>query len=70
MEGFEATLVLGATTELEVRNELTFQPSRYIILSQTGNGLITKGSTAWTSNNMYLYNNGAEEVTIIVFFMK
>ena len=70
MEGFETTVTISATSELEIRNELTFEPTRYIILSQTGNGLITKGTSTWTSNNIYLYNNGAESVTLTVFFMK
>lgn len=71
LEGFEATVTISATSELAIRNELTFTPTRYIILSQTGNGLITKGSTDWSSDYLYLYNNGAvDEVTVTLFFMK
>jgi len=70
MEGFEATVTISATSELAIRNELTFIPTRYIILSQTGNGLITKGTTDWTSDYVYLYNNGAVSVTVTIFFMK
>ena len=70
VEGFEATVTISATSELAIRNELTFTPTRYIIMSQTGNGLITKGSTDWSSDYLYLYNNGAVSVTITVFFMK
>ena len=68
---FEADIVIPATSELQIRNQLTVIPTRYIIVSQTGNGLITKSSSnEWTINNIYLYNNGAEEVTIKIIFLR
>ena len=70
IEGFETTVEISATSELKIRNQLQFVPTRYIILSQTGNGLITKGSTDWSSDYLYLYNNGAVTVTVTVYFMK
>ncbi len=69
-QGFETTVVLTATTEVAVRNQLSFIPTRYIIVSQEGNGLITKGTTAWSDNFLYLYNNGAVTVTATIFFMR
>lgn len=70
VEGFEATVTISATSEATIRNELTFVPSRYIIMSQTGNGLLTKGTTEWSSDYLYIYNNGSVEVTATIFFMK
>lgn len=67
---FEETLVIPATTEVRVRNSLNIEPTRYIIVSQEGNGLVTKGSTEWTNDFLYLYNNGASTVTITVIFFK
>ena len=63
-------IVISATSEASIRNELNFIPKKYIIVSQSGNGLVTKSSTEWTSEYLYLYNNGASEVTITVIFFK
>jgi hypothetical protein len=69
-EGFETTVTIPATSELNIRNELKFIPSRYIIFNQTGNGLITKGTTTWSTDFVYLYNNGAVEVTATIQFLR
>ena len=69
-EGFETTVDIEATSELSIRNELTFIPTRYIILSQTGNGLLTKGTTDWSTDYIYIYNNGAVTVTATIIFMR
>jgi len=66
---FQKEVTILAASELEIRNELPYIPSRYIIVSQTGNGLITK-ETTWTRNYLYLTNNGAVDVTAIIIFMK
>lgn len=68
-EGFETDIVIQPNSTITVRNNLTFVPSRYIILSQEGNGLITKTGT-WTRNSLYLKNNGTEEVNLKVMFLK
>jgi hypothetical protein len=69
----KTSLVIPATSESKIRNELTVTPSKYIITLQTGNGLVTKsvvsGST-WDTNFVYLYNNGSNEVTIDVTFLE
>jgi len=70
IQGFETTITIGATSELQIRNELTVKPTKYIILSQEGNGLLTKGTTEWDSNYIYLYNNGAVSVTATIFVME
>jgi hypothetical protein len=45
-------------------------PTSRIIVRQKGNGLVTDGPTAWTSNLVYLINNGPDDVTISVIFFK
>ena len=67
---FKETIVIPATSEYRIRNSLNLAPTEYIITSQEGNGLITKGTTEWTDNFLYLYNNGAVPVTITVIFFK
>lgn len=63
-------ITIAATTEARIRHGLNITPTQYIITSQSGNGLITKGTTAWDSNFAYLYNNGATSVTLTVYILK
>jgi hypothetical protein len=65
----EVGLTITASGTLTIGNKLTFIPSQYIITSQEGNGLITK-TGVWTNKFLYLKNNGAEDVTITVIFMR
>ena len=68
---FETTIVIPATSEFIIRNKLTTKPNSVIIAGQTGNGLITKSSTnEWTDTQLYMYNNGSEEVTVKLLFIK
>lgn len=67
---FEQVVEIAATTEISVRNQLTKIPERYIIVSQTGNGLITKGTTDWTKDYITFYNNGAVTVTATIIVME
>lgn len=67
---FEKTVTISATTEARIRNELNIKPTRYIIVSQEGNGLITKGTTDWTDDFIYIYNNGSVTVTATIIFFK
>lgn len=71
-ESFETTVTIpSSTTGYQIVNELSFIPSKYIITSQEGNGLITKSaSTDWTINYLYLDNNGSADVTLTVIFMR
>jgi len=69
-QSFETTVEIAATTEAKIDNELAFIPTRYIVVSQTDGGLITKGTTSWTNQSLYLYNNGASTATITVIFFK
>lgn len=65
----EIGLTIASSGTLTIGNKLTFIPSQYIITSQEGNGLITK-TGVWTNKFLYLKNNGAEDVTITVIFMR
>ena len=67
---FQTTVTIPATSEAEIRNELNFIPEKYMIVNQTGNGLITKGTTDWSTDYVYLYNNGAVSVTATIIFME
>jgi hypothetical protein len=73
-ENFEAIDIEGieipSNSEVTVRNKLTYIPTKYIITSQSGNGLITKGDTPWTRSALYFKNNGNETVTVNVTFMR
>lgn len=69
-EGFEITLVIPASSELKFRNQLNFIPSKYIVLFQQGNGLVTAGVSKWTSDFLYMKNWGLNEVTIKLYFMR
>ena len=69
-EGFEITLVIPATSEAKLRNQLKFIPSKYIVLFQQGNGLVTAGTTEWTTDFLYMQNHGASQVTIKLQFLR
>lgn len=68
-ETFTATIKLEAGEQGYITNVLQSPPSKRIIVRQKGNGLITDG-TAWNSDKVSLLNNGAEEVTVTVLFMR
>lgn len=61
---------IPANSEIAIGNKLTYIPSKYIITSQTGNGLITKGTTSWTTSALYVKNNGAETVKVNISFLR
>jgi len=69
-EGFQVTVVIPAGSEFKLRNQLKFIPSKYIVLFQQGNGLITAGDSQWTSDFLYMTNHGAAEVTVKLQFLK
>ena len=68
-QSFEKDITIAAASESQIRNELPFIPTRYIIVNQSGNGLITR-ETAWTKDYLYLTNNGAVEVNATIVFLK
>ena len=66
----EEGIEIPSGTEITIRNKLTYTPTKYIITSQVGNGLITKGTTLWSSSVVSFKNNGTETVTINVILMR
>lgn len=70
-ESFETTVTIPANTEYSIRNELSFIPTKMLIMLQTGNALVTSGTTAWTSDYLYLKNHsGANSAVVKVLFFK
>ena len=71
MDAFIAEDVeIKANSEASVGNKLTSIPKHYIITSQKGNALITKGDTEWTPRTLYLKNNSTtNDATITVVFI-
>jgi len=71
-ESFEVQDIEIAPGEtISIRNELTFIPSKYIIVKQIGNGLITTTDERWTLKKVNLKNHGTQDtVTISVIFMR
>ena len=50
--------------EITVRNNLTQEPTRYIIVSQEGGGLVTKGSV-WNSSYISFKNASTTEDALV-----
>ena len=71
-DNFESYIAEDVVIPAGEEKQITYQlpdgrvAKYYLSLSQTGNGLITKGSTDWTAKHIYLINNGAESVTITI----
>lgn len=53
-ESFTTEVILSGTSDVSVPNKLTFVPSRYIIVSQSGSGTISKGKAAWSKKSLTL----------------
>ena len=78
MEGFTVEdLAITAGSTVTIRNKLTSTPTRYIIVAQEGNGLLTKTALQdgketiqWNNENVYIKNNGKETVKATVVFMR
>ena len=70
-ESFELQdIEITSNTEVTIGNKLTSIPSKYIIVGQTGHGLISRGDTAWSQQYLYLKNNGPDTVKVSVIFMR
>ena len=70
-DSFEVDLTLTAGQEIAtIRNQLTVIPNRVIVLGQSGNGVIAKGTTAWDSNYLSIINHGAVTVTVKLLFLR
>lgn len=65
----DAESVQGTTAVIQ--NRLTFVPTKYIIVRQKGNGMVSIPDTnQWNSKELFLINYGPDDVTISVTFMR
>jgi hypothetical protein len=69
-EGFQEDTTILAMNELKIRNKLQYIPTKYIIIDQEGGSLVTRGSTPWTKDFLYMENHGSADVTVSIFFMR
>lgn len=76
MESFKVQdLEITSGRTASISNKLTFVPSKYIIVSQEGHGIVTKDKNPdtgreWDNKSVFLKNNGPDTVTITVIFMR
>ena len=68
-DSFEVTVVIPATSELAIRNQLQVKPSKRIIV-RADSATIVDGDTALSTDYVYLKNTGATSATITVVFLR
>lgn len=68
-ESFEVEVEIAANTEKKIRNELSNIPS-CVIIDPKGNALVTRGSTDWTTDYVYLKNHDSTNSSTVkaIFF--
>lgn len=54
LESFTTEVTFTGNSDVTIPNKLTFIPSRYIIMNQTGQGTISKGNSTWTKSSLFL----------------
>jgi len=70
-ESFEVQdIEITSGNEVTIGNKLTTIPSKYIVVGQTGNGVISKGDTQWTAKYLYIKNNGPDTVKVSLIFLR
>lgn len=74
MESFKVeNIEITSLETVSIRNELTFIPTKYIIVSQEGHGVVTRSKlngVDWNINNVFLINHGPDTATVTVIFMR
>jgi hypothetical protein len=60
----------ASVSNQKIRHSLTITPTKYIIVHQVGNAIITAGSTSWDSEFVYMTNNTATDATVTIIFFK
>ena len=65
-------LKIAAGSTVKIANPLNkLTPKKYLVVSQEGAGQITKAKgKKWTNDNVYLTNNGSEQVIATIIFMR
>ena len=66
---FEIDVTISNESTIIVRNQLSVIPTRYLVVSNDGDGVISKGST-WGINNISFKNNGTIEATVKIVVLK
>jgi len=69
-EQFEVTVTMASGETANIKNSLGYPITKRIIIRQTGNGLITDGTGVWNSESVSLMNNGPDQVTVTVLFLR
>lgn len=70
-ESFEVQdIEITSGDEVTIGNKLTTIPSKYIVVGQIGNGVISKGDTQWTTKYLYIKNNGPDTVKVSIIFLR
>ena len=70
-ESFKAeSLEIAAGAEARIVNQFNLIPSGFLVLRQSGGGLITDGPTAWSTDFVYLTNTGGTTATITAVFLR
>lgn len=68
-QSFELDLVIPASGTVSTRNQLTIQPSRYIIVSNDGDSSINR-TTPWNESYISFKNNGSVEATVKIIVLR
>jgi hypothetical protein len=66
---FEVDVTIGNGSTIIVRNQLDVIPTRYLIVSNDGDGTISKGSP-WDLNYISFKNNGSIEADVKIIITK
>jgi hypothetical protein len=72
-QSWETTITIAAGVEAQIKNGFRDGtiPTRYLKVSETGPGVITKGPTAWSKDYVFLINNASTSSgTVTVVFLK
>lgn len=68
-DSFEVTVVIPATSELAIRNQLRAKPSKRIIV-RSDSTTIVDGNTSWSEDYVYLQNTGGSSAIVTVIFFR
>lgn len=64
-DGFETEITIPAASVLSIRNQLSYVPTKRIILRQDKEAVISDSSTPWDDNFLYLENHHATNSVIL-----
>lgn len=85
VEGFlKKDLKFNPLEKKAIANEAKFIPTKFIVVDQTGNGVISRQYSAarltdtsrmpqakeWTESQLFLVNTGREAVIVSIYFMR